>query len=62
MHVEKGVIGRYAITFTDHNENCPKENSMGGLFPDLEGTGASMLTVGLRRSNSFHGVSHRMSA
>ena len=35
---------------------------MGGLFPDLEGTGASMLAVGLRRSNSLNGASHRISA
>jgi hypothetical protein len=60
MHV--GVTGRYAITLTDHDEICPKENSMGGPFPDLEGTGASMLAVGLRRSISLHAVSHRMSA
>ena len=37
----------------------PKENSMDGLFP---GTCASMLAIGLCRSNSLYAVSHRMSA
>ena len=54
MHVEKGVTGRYAISLADLDEISSKGNLMGGRFPDLEGTGASMLlsmlVFGFRRS------------
>lgn len=34
---------------------------MGGPFPDLEGTGALMLALGLRRSIFLYTISHRSS-
>ena len=54
MHVEKGVTGRYAISLAVLDKISSKGNSMGGHFPDLEATGASMLlsmlVFGSRRS------------